>query len=207
LTLIFAADAKQISGVRACARCLKMELFAADTQRNDMISPTAVDEAAKHFAPDNFRVVPARKFEDLHIGEVFRAPSRTLTDAHAAAFQTVSADNHPVHYDVEWARKHGHSAPVVHGLQVLAFTAPGATLFPQYIGDVFIAFTELSCHFHKEVHSGDTLYSALEIVDLTPQGDTGTVTTKVTVHNQRGELVLSGRHKYLLKTSSLNTAR
>jgi len=84
-----------------------------------MISPTAVDEAAKHFAPDNFRVVQARKFEDLHIGEVFRAPSRTLTDAHAAAFQTVSADNHPVHYDVEWARKHGHSAPVVHGLQVL----------------------------------------------------------------------------------------
>jgi hypothetical protein len=32
----------------------------------------------------------------------------------------------------------GHTAPVVHGLQVLAFTAPGATLFPQYIGDVFI---------------------------------------------------------------------
>jgi hypothetical protein len=25
---------------------------------------------------------------------VFRAPSRTLTDAHAAAFQTFSADNH-----------------------------------------------------------------------------------------------------------------
>jgi acyl dehydratase len=58
---------------------------------------------------------------------------------------------------------------VVHGLQVLAFTAPGATLFPQYIGDVFIAFTEASCKFLKEVHAGDTLYSALEIVALTPR--------------------------------------
>jgi acyl dehydratase len=87
----------------------------------------------------------------------------------------------------------------VHGLQVLAFTAPGATLFPQYIGDVFIAFTEASCKFLKEVHAGDTLYSALEIVALTPQGDNGQVTTRATVHNQRGELVLSGEHKYLLR--------
>ncbi|MDW6057369.1 MaoC/PaaZ C-terminal domain-containing protein [Streptomyces sp. FXJ1.4098] len=106
------------------------------------------------FDPDAFLVVPARTFEDLRIGEVFRAPSRTLTDAHAAAFQTVSADNHPVHYDAEWARKHGHSAPVVHGLQVLAFTAPGATLFPHFIGEVFISFLELSCTFLAEVHSG-----------------------------------------------------
>lgn len=57
-------------------------------------------------------------------------------------------------------------------------------------------------HRLNEDFALDTLYSALEIVDLTPQGDTGTVTTKVTVYNQRGELVLSGRHKYLLKTSS-----
>jgi acyl dehydratase len=159
-------------------------------------------EVTQTFDPDKFLIVPARKFEDQRVGEVFRAPSRTLTDAHAAAFQTVSADNHPVHYDVEWAKRHGHSAPVVHGLQVLAFSAPGATLFPHYIGEVFIAFTELSCKFLKEVHSGDTLYPALEIINLTPQGDTGIVTTKVTIHNQRGELVLLGEHKYLLKASA-----
>jgi len=150
------------------------------------------------FDPANFLVVPAKTFEDLKVGDVFRAPSRTLTDAHASAFQAVSADNHPMHYDVEWARKHGHSAPVVHGLQVLAFTAPGATLFPHFIGEVFIAFTELSCKFLKEVHSGDTLYPALTITGLEPSEAGGTVVTAATVHNQRGELVLSGQHKYLL---------
>jgi acyl dehydratase len=56
------------------------------------------------FDPVSFTVVPPRRFEDLRVGDVFRAPSRTLTDAHAAAFQTVSADNHPIHYDVEYAR-------------------------------------------------------------------------------------------------------
>jgi acyl dehydratase len=166
---------------------------------DDMNGTTDLPETAPTFDPANFTVVSARTFEDLRVGEVFRAPSRTLTDAHATAFQAVSADNHPIHYDVEYARRHGHTAPVVHGLQVLAFTAPGATLFPQYIGDVFIAFTEASCKFLKEVHAGDTLYSALEIVALTPQGDSGQVTTRATVHNQRGELVLSGEHKYLLR--------
>src|ERR1700722_1451815 len=51
------------------------------------------------FDPVGFTVVPPRRFEDLRVGDVFRAPSRTLTEAHASAFQTVSADNHPIHYD------------------------------------------------------------------------------------------------------------
>jgi acyl dehydratase len=149
----------------------------------------------------SFPIVPARTFEQLRIGEVFRAPSRTVTDAHASAFQTVSADNHPVHYDREWARAHGHAAPVVHGLQVLAFTAPGATLFPHVIGEVFIAFTGLSCTFHTEVHAGDTLYSQLTITELAPEGDEGRVTASAAVYNQRSELVLSGHHQYLLRLS------
>ena len=154
-----------------------------------------------HFDRNDHLLVPARTFEDLKVGDIFRAPSRTLTDAHASAFQTVSCDNHPVHYDAVWAGKHGHTAPVVHGLQVLAFSAPGATLFPHYIGEVFIAFTEVSCKFLKEVHSGDTLYPALEITALDKQEAAGLVTAAVSIFNQRSDLVLSGEHKYMLKLS------
>lgn len=154
-----------------------------------------------NFNAADWHIVPERPFDQLKVGEVFRAPSRTLTDAHASAFQTVSCDNHPIHYDVEYAQRFGHPAPVVHGLQVLAFTAPGATLLPHNFGSIFIAFTGLSVKFLKEVHSGDTLYPALEIISLTPNGDTGEVTTSVTVHNQNGDLVLSGEHTYLLRTA------
>ena len=151
------------------------------------------------FAPLDFAIVQKKTFEELEVGDVFRAPSRTLTDAYSSAFQTVSADNHPVHYDAVWAKAHGHSAPVVHGLQVLAFTAPGATLFPHVIGEVFIAFTGLTCEFTAEVHSGDTLYSQLVISGLEPRDGKGFVTTDVTVHNQRGDIVLRGTHEYTLK--------
>ena len=151
------------------------------------------------FDPLDFAIVQKKTFEELEVGDVFRAPSRTLTDAHSSAFQTVSADNHPVHYDAVWAKAHGHSAPVVHGLQVLAFTAPGATLFPHVIGEVFIAFTGLTCKFTAEVHSGDTLYSQLVISGLEPRDGKGFVTTDVTVHNHRGDIVLRGTHEYTLK--------
>ena len=152
------------------------------------------------FDATDWQIVPARSFDDLKVGEIFRAPSRTLTDAHASAFQAVSCDNHPIHYDVGYAKRYGHAAPVVHGLQILAFTAPGATLLPHNFGAIFIAFTELSAKFLVEVHAGDTLYSALEIVDLKPLDGKGEVTTNVTIHNQDGALVLSGMHKYLLRT-------
>jgi len=41
------------------------------------------------FDPVGFTVVPGQRFEDLRVGEVFRAASRALTDAPAAAFQIV----------------------------------------------------------------------------------------------------------------------
>jgi acyl dehydratase len=152
------------------------------------------------FNINDWQIVPARTFAELKVGEVFRAPSRTLTDAHASAFQAVTCDNHPIHYDVGYAQRYGHPAPVVHGLQVLAFTAPGATLLPHTFGAIFLAFTEVSAKFLIEVHAGDTLFPALEIAALEPMGEKGQVTTNVTVHNQRGDLVLSGTHKYLLRT-------
>jgi len=43
------------------------------------------------FDPAAFTVVEPKAFEDLKVGDIFRAPSRTLTDAHATAFQAVSA--------------------------------------------------------------------------------------------------------------------
>jgi acyl dehydratase len=151
------------------------------------------------FYPDDHRVVPLRSFEELKIGEVFRNPSRTLGDGNFTAFQTVSLDNHPIHYDVEYCKKLGYRAPLAHGLQVLSFTAAGAGLFPHVIGEALIGFVEVSAKFLKAVYPGDTLYPALTIAELVPQKTTGIVAMRATIHNQRGELVLDGVHKYLLR--------
>jgi acyl dehydratase len=151
------------------------------------------------FNPEDHRVAELCGFEELAVGEVFKNPSRTVGDANFAAFQAVSLDNHPIHYDAEYCKKLGHPAPLAHGLQVLSFTAAGAGLFPHVIGESLIGFIEVSAKFLKAVYPGDTLYPALEIVELMPQRTTGIVVMRATVHNQKGELVLDGVHKYLLK--------
>ena len=151
------------------------------------------------YDPRRHRYPQCRYFEDLRIGERFVIPSRTMTEAHFAAFQTVSADNHPIHYDVEYCRERGHPGPLAHGFQILCFTAAGASNFALAVGDALIAFTEQSSKFLKPVYPGDTLYPMLEIAALTPQRSTGVVTLAATVHNQRGELVLSGEQKILLR--------
>ena len=147
----------------------------------------------------DWRVLPLRGFDELRVGEVFKSPSRTITDANFAAFQTVSLDNHPIHYDTEYCKRLGHPGPLAHGLQVLSFTAAGAGLFPHVIGEKLVGFIEVSAKFLKPVYPGDTLYPALTIGELVRQRTTGIVAMRATVHKQKSELVLDGMHRYLVK--------
>lgn len=152
-----------------------------------------MDDLKKH------RLVPLRGFEQLRVGEIFRAPSRTMTEANFSHFQAVSLDNHPIHYDEEYCRELGYPKPLAHGLQVLSFTAAGAGLFPHVIGEKLIGFIEVSAKFLKPVFAGDTLYPALEIVELVRQNTTGIIAMRATVHNHKRELVLDGTHRYLMR--------
>ena len=151
------------------------------------------------FRPEDWRVLKLRGFDELRVGEEFKLPSRTMTEANFAAFQTVSLDNHPIHYDDEYCRRLGYPGPLAHGLQVLSFTAAGAGLFPHVIGEKLVGFIEVNAKFLKAVFAGDTLYPALTISELTRQKTTGIIAMRATIHNQKSELVLAGTHKYLLR--------
>src|SRR6476620_3372068 len=159
----------------------------------------AIGTCGVSFDPKAFNVTPPRNFDDLKIGETYRNPSRTVTEAHFAAFQAISGDNHPIHYDIEFCKAHGLRGLLAHGFQVLAFSAVGAGSFPHMIGDRLIGFLEQSSKFLKGVYPGDTLYPEFTITALIPQRTTGIVVMASTIHNQNGELVLSGEHKYLLR--------
>ena len=94
------------------------------------------------------------------------------------------ADNHPIHYDVEYARRHGHTTPVVHGLQVLRSRLPGQRSFlstSERVHRVYRGVLQISqgntCRRHALFCSRDCCSH--------PQGDSGQVTTRATIHNQR----------------------
>lgn len=154
---------------------------------------------AEAFDPAQHRLAPQRYFEDFALGETFAIPSRTVTDAHFAAFQAASGDNHPIHYDRPYCRRHGHPDLLAHGFQVLIQTAAGAGLFPFMVEDSLKAFLEQSSRFLAPVYSGDTLYPKLTVSKLEPQRTTGVLTMISTIHNQDGVLVLEGMQRYLLR--------
>src|SRR5580692_12257831 len=108
------------------------------------------------FDPAAHRMVPEQRwFEDFSLGERFVIPSRTMTSAVFAAFQTASGDTHPVHYDVEYCRARGMPDLLAHGFQTLIHTAPGAGLFPYLVEESLIGLLEQSSRFLKPVFADD----------------------------------------------------
>ena len=151
------------------------------------------------FDPTLHRRHESRWFEDFAIGERFVLPSRTMTEAIFLAFQAASGDNHPIHYDVEYCRRHGMPHMLAHGYQVLVQTAAGAGSFPYLVEDSLMGFIEQSSKFLAPVYVGDTLYPALTIDEVTSGRTTGVIGMRTTVHNQNRVLVMEGRQRYLLR--------
>lgn len=154
---------------------------------------------ASDFDPRQHRLMEPKYFEDLQVGETFYIASRTISESHFLAFQAASGDNHPIHYDVEYCRARGMPNLLAHGFQILIQTAPGAGIFPHVIADALVGFVEQSSRFLKPLYAGDTVYPLLEIVDLIPRRTTGVVVLRSTVHNQRGELLLEGEQKFVVR--------
>jgi acyl dehydratase len=151
------------------------------------------------FDPAQHKRYKSRWFDDFKVGERFILPSRTMTDALFLAFQSASGDNHPIHYDVEYCRRRNMQHMLAHGYQVLIQTAAGAGEFPFMVEDSLIAFLDQSSRFLKPVFSGDTIYPAIEIAELSPNRSTGIVAMTSSVHNHKGELVMDGTQRYLVR--------
>ena len=88
---------------------------------------------------------------------------------------------------------------LAHGFQTLIHTAPGAGLFPYLVEESLIGLLEQSSRFLKPVFADDTIYPALEVIELVPGRSTGVVALRSTVFNQRRELVLEGVQKFLIR--------
>ncbi len=157
----------------------------------------------KIFNPQNHKFPISLYFEDLTIGDTYYIPSRTLSEANFAAFQSASADNHPIHYDIEYCKTRGYPNLLAHGFQVLIQTAAGAGNFAHIMGESLVSFVDQSSNFLAPVFAGDTVYPELEIVELKPQKTTGLVKVGSTVHNQRGELVLEGQQSYVIRKRNI----
>lgn len=155
--------------------------------------------ASMSFDPTTHQTHATRRFDDFQIGEVFRAPSRTMTEGVFAAFQAASGDNHPIHYDRAYLKRLGHRDLMAHGFQTLIQAAIGASPLAHQMGEALIGFLEQSSRFVKPVYCGDTVYPAFTVTHLEKGTTTGVVEVAITIHNQSRDLVVEGMQRYLMR--------
>ena len=139
-----------------------------------------------------------RYFEDFTVGDRFKSPSRTLTDAHFLFFAGMTGDNHPIHYDDEYSKKTRYGRRLAHGLLLTSLTAVGASTLAPLIEESIVAFVEQTARFRAPVFIGDTIQPEHEVVALERKRSAGLLTLRVSLRNQQGEIVLEGEHRYLI---------
>jgi acyl dehydratase len=136
----------------------------------------------------------SRKAAEISEGDIFHGPSKTLTDSHFLMFSAVTGDVHPIHYDVEYAKRTRFGKPLAHGLMLASLTALGASTGRERCdGYVLI---EQGSRFISPACVGDTVTPELHVERIWREGKRLMCRLKTMLKNQRGETLLEGFHVY-----------
>jgi len=148
--------------------------------------------------------MPQRYLDDFTPGEVFTSAPQTLSDKHFAAFAAMTGDAHPLHYDADYARAKGWEAPLAHGLMLLGLCALGAAPISRELTESMIAKLGNKARYRRPAFVGDTVTPQFTVIAVEPKdNDRGIVRLAISLHNQRGEVVLEGIHVLMLKRRGL----
>lgn len=142
----------------------------------------------------------AQYFADIEIGSSYTSAGRTITETDIVNFAGLSGDFNPLHMDEEWARDNApFGTRIAHGLLVQSI---GEGLAVAGVGDwQILAFLEVQRKMIAPVLPGDRIQQKYQIIEKRPSSkdpNRGIVTVEITIENQRGEVVQSGRNIYLI---------
>jgi 3-hydroxybutyryl-CoA dehydratase len=130
-------------------------------------------------------------FEDYQIGEVLASPGRTITETDIVMFAAFTGDWHPIHTNVEYAKKTVFGERIAHGM--LGLTVGSALIFRLgpyvFIPKKFIAFYGIDkIRFIAPIKIGDTIRCEAKVAEMKEHDEkTGVISYEVAIKNQRDE--------------------
>jgi acyl dehydratase len=137
-----------------------------------------------------------RYFEDFQVGDKIVTRGRTITEADVVMFSSFSGDWHPLHTDVEYAKKGPFKERIAHGFLILS-VASGLLPLSEIAIIAFYGIDKL--RFVNPVKLLDTIHVEFEAVEKQERDERGGVITfRQTVRNQRGEEVAVGTMRSLI---------
>lgn len=140
--------------------------------------------------------------EDLVVGQVFRTPARTITEADVVGFAGLSGDYNPIHTDSEFAAGTPYGQRVVYGLLGLSVATGLLDRSGVFSGSAIAMLGITEWTFTAPVFIGDTVRLTLTIEGVRPSGskpDRGIVQRRFELHKQDGTLTQTGRIDVLVR--------
>lgn len=144
-------------------------------------------------------------FDDYKVGQVFKSPGRTITEADLVNFVAFSGLKLPLFRDEEYSKKHGlYGRRICPGFLAVAISAG---LIEESLDMTYLlaALGFDAFRFHKPVFPGDTIHLSIEILSTRvtkSRPDRGVVEGQISVINQDGNVPVDFTASWLFSRSN-----
>ena len=143
--------------------------------------------------PQRYRESFGRYFDDFTVGDVYEhRPGRTITESDNTWFTLITMNQHPLHFDKEYAAKSEFKRPLVNSCLTLSMVVGMSVsdISQKAIGNLGWNDIKLTA----PVFAGDTLYAESEVLskrESLSRPTQGIVTVRTRGLNQSGQVVIS----------------
>ena len=119
---------------------------------------------AREVGPNRFRESYGRYFEDFVVGHVYEhRPGRTITESDNTWFTLLTMNQHPIHFDREYARHSEFGRPLVNSTFTLALVAGMSVSDTSQKAVANLGWTDIA--LTAPVFVGDTIYAESEVLE------------------------------------------
>ena len=142
-------------------------------------------------AENRYRESYGRYFEDFEVGAIYEhRPARTVTEADNTWFTLLTMNQHPVHFDREYAEHSEFGQPLVNSCLTLAIVAGMTVSDVSQKAIANLGWTDIK--LTHPVYPGDTLYAESEVInkrESKSRPNAGLVSVHTIGRNQDGTVV------------------
>jgi acyl dehydratase len=142
-----------------------------------------------------------RYFEDFSEGAFYEhAICKTITESDNNLFCLITMNHHPAHINHEYAQQSQHGRVLVVGTLVFSLVV-GLTV-ADISGHAIANLEYESVNHMAPVYIGDTINAQTKIIEIrhsNSRGDRGVIYVETSAYNQKKELVLIFRRRFLVK--------
>jgi itaconyl-CoA hydratase len=141
-----------------------------------------------------------RYYEDFTVGDIYEhRPGRTITEADNTWFTLLTMNQHPLHFDAEYARHSEFGRLVVNSALTVSVVAGMSVSDISQKAIANLGWTDIV--MPAPVFNGDTLYAESEVLEKRESKSRptqGVVSVETRAHKQDGTLVMSYKRTMLI---------